>query len=126
MRSLSLLTLAALTAFAAEAARADDVLDTKMTNLASQSGCLTCHSVKAGHKGPDGMKPIGPAWQEVASRYRHDPKAADGLVVTVMRGSSAYAPHWKAQVSGYAMPPNAVAITEADARSLVNWILQIK
>ncbi len=126
MRSLSLLTLAVLALPLAHTARADDVQDAKMMNLASGAGCLTCHSVKIGHKGPDGMKPIGPPWQEVANRYRNDPKAADTLVVTVLRGSSAYAPHWKDKVSGYAMPPNAVAIGEADTRSLVNWILQLK
>ena len=126
MRSISLLTLAALALPLGQAARADDVQDAKMTNLASSAGCLTCHAVKIGHKGPDGMKPIGPPWQEVANHYRNDPKAADTLVVTVQRGSSAYAPHWKDKVSGYAMPPNAVAINEADTRSLVNWILQLK
>jgi len=124
MRFLPLLALSALSL--ALLAQADDVLDARMTNLAASAGCLTCHSVKSGHRGPDGMKPIGPAWQEVANRYRNDPKAADTLAVTVQRGSSAYAPHWKAQVSGYAMPPNAVAISEADTRSLVNWILQLK
>lgn len=126
MRSLKLISAALLALPLAQVARADDVQDTAMTNLAMKSGCLTCHSIKAGKKGPDGMKPIGPSWQEVAKRYHNDPKAADNLVVTVQRGSSAYEPHWKAQVSGYAMPPNAVAISEADTRSLVNWILQIK
>lgn len=110
----------------AHAARADDVLDAKMINLASSAGCLTCHSVRPGRAGPEGLKPIGPPWLEVANRYRGDPKAADTLVITVQRGSSAYEPHWKRQVSGYAMPPNAVAISEPETRSLVNWILQLR
>ena len=126
MRSPALLTLATLALVSLAPAHADDVTDAKMVNLASTSGCLTCHALKIGAKGPDGMKPIGPPWQEVANRYRNDPKAADTLVVTVQRGSSAYAPHWKDKVSGYAMPPNAVAISEADTRKLVNWILQLK
>ena len=42
-----------------------------------------------------------------------------------MSGSSLYASHWKGQVSGVAMPPNAVAITEPDARALVSWILTL-
>jgi cytochrome c len=110
----------------AQLAFADDAEDARMTNLALSSGCLTCHSVKSGQPGPNGMKPIGPAWQDVAAHYRNDPGAAAALVTTVQRGSSAYAPHWKAKVSGYAMPPNAVAISEGDTRSLVAWILSLK
>ncbi len=42
-----------------------------------------------------------------------------------MTGSNPYASHWKGKVSGLAMPPNAVAIKEADARRLVTWILKL-
>jgi cytochrome c len=105
---------------------ADDVLDARMSNLASASGCLTCHSIKSGKPGPKGLPPIGPAWQDVANRYVGDPKAAETLVKTVLSGSNAYTSHWKNKVSGLAMPPNAVAISEADARQLVNWILALK
>jgi len=41
----------------------------------------------------------------------------------VLEGSNPYASHWKNKASGIAMPPNAVAITEGDARQLVFWIL---
>jgi cytochrome c len=51
--------------------------------------------------------------------------AADQLVRTVMVGSNAYTSHWKGKVSGLAMPPNEVAIKEADARRLVDWILAL-
>jgi hypothetical protein len=43
----------------------------------------------------------------------------------VLKGSSAYESHWKGQASGLAMPPNAVAIKDADARELVGWILAL-
>ena len=33
--------------------------------------------------------------------------------------------HWRGQVAGKAMPPNAVVISEADARRLVRWILAL-
>jgi cytochrome c len=42
-----------------------------------------------------------------------------------MKGSNPYESHWKGKVSGLAMPPNAVAIKEADAKKLVGWILAL-
>jgi len=42
-----------------------------------------------------------------------------------MTGSNPYASHWKGKVSGLAMPPNEVAISEGDARKLVGWILTL-
>jgi hypothetical protein len=43
-----------------------------------------------------------------------------------MKGSNPYDSHWKGQASGLAMPPNAVAIKEADAKRLVGWILALE
>jgi cytochrome c len=43
----------------------------------------------------------------------------------VLEGSNPYSSHWKGKVSGLSMPPNAVAITEGNARLLVNWILAL-
>jgi cytochrome c len=123
-RRIGLLTLAC-TAFAGTAL-ADERLDDQMRALAARSGCTACHSVEAGKPGPNGTAPIGPAWHDVAVRYRGRSGAADGLVQTVLHGSNPYYAHWKDKVSGYAMPPNAVAINEADARKLVKWILALK
>jgi cytochrome c len=114
----SLALLAPMSSFAAEEA--------VLRQLASTSGCFTCHHVEPGAKGPDGMLPIGPAWQDVATRYRGNPDAVDALTHTVMTGSNPYASHWKGRVSGLAMPPNAVAVSEADARRLVLWILSLQ
>lgn len=94
--------------------------------LAGRAGCLTCHAVEPGAKGPDGLPPIGPAWRDVATRYRGQANALDQLTLTVMRGSNPYDSHWKGKVSGLAMPPNAVAIQEADAKKLVGWILALE
>ena len=99
--------------------------DAAMLKLASNAGCLTCHHIDSGAKGPDGLPPIGPAWHDVAIKYKGVPGAADQLTRTVMTGSNPYASHWKGKVSGLAMPPNAVAITQADARQLVAWILSL-
>jgi cytochrome c len=100
--------------------------DEAMTALAKNAGCLTCHHVEPGAKGPDGLPPIGPAWRDVAAKYKGVKGAQAQLTATVMKGSSPYESHWKGQVSGLSMPPNAVAIKEADAKKLVGWILALQ
>lgn len=100
--------------------------DADMLQLASKSGCMTCHHIEPGAKGPDGLAPIGPAWRDVATKYRGDSQALAQLTATVQAGSNPYASHWKGKVSGLAMPPNQVAISEADTRQLVQWILALK
>ncbi|MEX8519717.1 MAG: c-type cytochrome [Leptothrix sp. (in: b-proteobacteria)] len=122
------LTRAALALFAtslAASAFAAGAQDEAMLKLASQSGCMTCHHIDTGAKGPDGLPPIGPAWRDVAAKYKGDKAAAATLTQTVLKGSNPYESHWKGKASGLAMPPNAVAIKEADARKLVGWILQL-
>lgn len=104
------------------AAAADD---SAMQKLASSSGCMTCHHIEPGAKGPNGLAPIGPAWRDVAVKYKGLAGASKQLTHTVMTGSNPYASHWKGKVSGLAMPPNEVAIREADARLLVGWILAL-
>jgi cytochrome c len=104
-------------------AMADAKKDTEMLKLATTSGCMTCHSIESGKPGPDGLKPIGPAWSEVAKQYTGKPGASEFLTRVVLEGSNPYSSHWKGKVSGLSMPPNAVAITEGNARKLVNWIL---
>lgn len=104
-------------------AMADAKKDTEMLKLATSSGCMTCHSIEAGKAGPDGLKPIGPAWSEVSKQYKGKPGASEFLTRVVLEGSNPYSSHWKGKVSGLSMPPNAVAITEGNARQLVNWIL---
>ena len=106
-------------------AQADAKDDVEMKKLASASGCLTCHNIEAGKAGPDGLKPIGPPWADVARQYAGKPGASEFLTRVVLEGSNPYSSHWKGKVSGLAMPPNAVAITEGNARLLVNWILAL-
>jgi cytochrome c len=96
-----------------------------MIALATHSGCLTCHSVKSASSADGSTRPIGPAWQEVAAKYKGRKDARRVLTTTVMSGSNPYASHWKGKVSGLAMPPNAVAVTKAEARELVSWILTL-
>lgn len=119
--------LAALLAFGllSPLAQADAKNDAEMLKLASNSGCMTCHSIESGKPGPHGMQPIGPAWQDVARQYKGKPGAGEFLTRVVLEGSNPYSSHWKGKVSGLSMPPNAVAITEGNARLLVNWILAL-
>jgi cytochrome c len=116
----------AITFASAAASAADAVRDPAMLGLARSSGCLTCHQIDTGGKGPDGLPPIGPAWRDVATKYRGNAGAVDQLTRTVMVGSNPYESHWKGKASGLAMPPNAVAIKEADARKLVGWIVTLE
>jgi cytochrome c len=119
------LIAAALAAVLAGNAWADAKPHDAMLKVASNSGCMTCHQVEPGGKGPDGLPPIGPAWKDVAAKYKGQKGAADALVKTVQAGSNPYESHWKGKVSGLAMPPNKVAISEADTKKLVAWILKL-
>lgn len=118
--------LAIAVATGSQVALADAQQDRSMKQLAATSGCIACHSIEPGNTGPEGLAPIGPAWQDVAERYKNDRSAAKTLTKTVLEGNNAYLSHWKGKVSGISMPPNAVAIKETDARKLVNWILALK
>lgn len=119
---LAAAALAGLTLAAGNARASDDA----MVTLAKNAGCMTCHHIEPGAKGPDGMAPIGPAWKDVAAKYKGQKGADAKLTQTVLAGSNPYESHWKGKVSGLAMPPNAVAIKEADAKKLVKWILALE
>lgn len=113
---------AALLAATAWAGAAEDQAALK---LATGAGCMTCHNIEPGGKGPNGMAPIGPAWRDVAAKYKSVKGAQQQLTATVLAGSSPYESHWKDKVSGLSMPPNKVAISEPDAAKLVSWILAL-
>ncbi len=123
-KCLPLLTTLLAAAALTSTARADSK-DESMLKLAGNAGCMTCHHIEPGGKGPDGMAPIGPAWRDVSAKYKGQKGADAKLTQTVMAGSNPYESHWKGKVSGLAMPPNAVAIKETDAKALVKWILAL-
>src|SRR4029453_15802928 len=78
--------------------------------LMKKHGCASCHDVD--------RKVIGPAFRDVAARYKDDKEAATKLANKVKKGG--------AHVWGeMAMPPN-VLISEAEIKDLVNWILVLK
>ena len=100
--------------------------DAAALKLATNAGCMTCHHLEPGAKGPNGLPPIGPAWRDVAAKYKSVKGAQQQLTATVLAGSSPYESHWKGKVSGLSMPPNKVAISEADAARVVSWILSLE
>jgi cytochrome c len=77
--------------------------------LAQAKGCLNCHQVAA--------KIVGPAYVDVATKYRDDPGAEARLIKKVIDGGTGV---W-GQIP---MPPNKVS--EAEAKALVDWILSLK
>lgn len=104
---------------------ADAKKDEAARQLATKSGCFICHAIELDAKGPEGLKPVGPPWKAVAARYKGDKNAKKNLTAAIMGGTSVYNRHWKDEASGVAMPPNGVAISEADAKKLVDWILAL-
>jgi cytochrome c len=97
-----------------------------MNRLASERGCALCHGDRSSRARGEGVLPTGPAWQEIARRYKDRPGAEDILVEVVLHGSGAgpKGRHWAGKTSGVEMPANTVEITEAEARDLVRWILR--
>jgi len=78
--------------------------------LAKKHACLACHAVD--------KKLVGPAYKDVAAKYRGDAGAEAKLIEKVKKGSQGT---W-GQVP---MPPNS-SVPDADVRALVKWILSQK
>jgi cytochrome c len=76
--------------------------------LAKKHNCLACHQVD--------KKAIGPAYQEIAKKYKGQNVAAN-LEQKVKKGGVGV---W-GQIP---MPPNA-AVPEGDVKKLVDWILKL-
>ena len=95
----------------------------QMEQLATERGCMACHTILPAPKRADGLPPIAPAWRDIALKYRDDPGAAERLKRVVMTGSDPKSRHWVGKVSDANMPPNAGLVTEREARGLVNWLL---
>ncbi len=111
-----------ITGFAA----AQEAEDVRMMRLAEGAGCVICHSIGSGSKGPHGLKPIGPAWVKVAQKYRDDASAVESLTKVVLEGSKPESSHWDGEISsGMGMPANSLVINDEDARELVAWILNL-
>lgn len=76
--------------------------------LAQQKACMACHALD--------KKLVGPAFKDVAAKYAGQDGAADKLTQKVLKGGAGV---WGTM----AMPANT-QVTEAEAKVLVQWILE--
>nr|WP_269449131.1 c-type cytochrome [Massilia endophytica] len=76
--------------------------------LAKSKNCMACHAID--------KKMVGPAYKDVAAKYKGQKGAEDKLVQKVLKGGSGT---WGA----VPMPPNAVS--DAEAHALVKWVLSM-
>jgi cytochrome c len=77
--------------------------------LAKKHNCTACHAVD--------KKLVGPAYKEVAKKYKGQADAAAKLAEKVKKGGSGV---WGA----VPMPPNA-AVPDGDIKTLVAWVLKM-
>lgn len=78
--------------------------------LAKKHNCFACHTVD--------KKMVGPAYKDVAAKYRGDKDAVKKLTAKVKKGGQGV---W----GNIPMPPNS-AVPDADINALVKWILSRK
>ena len=81
--------------------------------LAERTGCLDCHSVD--------RKKVGPAYRDVAARYKNDPAARETLRNKIRNGGKG---NWLELTGGKPMPPHSALLSRAEIAQLVDWILQ--
>jgi len=97
----------AATPAAAPAAKEDP-----MMALARQGNCLTCHRVD--------VKLVGPAWKDVAAKYRGKPDAVATITSHIEKGGSF---GWNFGV----MPPRGGSqLSDADVAKLAKFIAGLK
>jgi cytochrome c len=102
-RTLLAVALGAATVMVAPPAFAD-------LALATSKNCMACHGVD--------KKIVGPAYKDVAAKYKTDKAGADKLATKIMKGGSG--------VWGQVPMPANTQVSEADAKKLVAWILSLK
>ncbi len=98
-------SLAAALAFFSSAALAADA-----EQLLKEKACLSCHTVD--------KKLVGPAYTEVAAKYKSRKDAEAYLVKKIKEGSTGV---W----GPVPMPPNAT-VSDEEAKTLAQWILTHK
>ena len=79
-------------------------------DLAQKKNCLSCHAVD--------VKRVGPAYKDVAAKYADVKDAVAVLSAKVIKGGSGT---W-----GVVPMPANPQVSEAEARTLVQWILTLK
>lgn len=79
-------------------------------DLAKTKNCMVCHNVD--------KKIVGPAFKDISKKYAADKTAEAKLVTKVMKGGSG-------SFGAIAMPANP-QVSEAEAKTLVKWVLSLK
>lgn len=79
-------------------------------DLAKAKNCMACHAVA--------NKVVGPAFKDVGVKYAGQKGAEDKLVQKVLKGGSG--------VWGTIPMPANPQVSEAEARTLVKWVLSLK
>ncbi|MBX3624648.1 MAG: c-type cytochrome [Rhizobacter sp.] len=79
-------------------------------DLAQKKNCMACHAVD--------KKVVGPSYQDVAAKYAGQKDAVDKLSQKVVKGG--------AGVWGPVPMPANTAVSDAEAKQLVTWILSLK
>ncbi len=77
--------------------------------LAKAKNCMSCHQVA--------VKVLGPAYKDVAAKYKGDAGAVDKLAAKIKAGG-------KGVWGEVPMPPNNV--TPDEAKKLAAWVLSLK
>lgn len=77
--------------------------------LAQKNACMSCHGVD--------KKIVGPAFKEVAAKYKGDKGAAAKLAETVKKGG-------KGNWGQIPMPPNP-QVKDDELNKIVEWILSL-
>ena len=78
-----------------------------VAKLAQDKGCIACHEVAS--------KKVGPAYQEVAAKYKNDAGAASALSGKIKAGGSG--------VWGQIPMPPQTTLSDDEVQTLVKWIL---
>ncbi len=78
--------------------------------LAQKYACMSCHQVD--------KKVVGPAYKDVAAKYKGDKTAEAKLIEKVKKGGSGV---W----GTVPMPPNP-QVPDADLKTIVAWVLSQK
>ena len=79
-------------------------------DLAKKAGCLNCHAVD--------MKLVGPAFKEVAAKYKGDKEAEAKLTKKVNEGGSG---NW----GSMPMPAQKGKMSDAEFKTTIGWILSL-
>ena len=77
--------------------------------LAQKSACMSCHQID--------KKVVGPAFKDVAKKYKGDAKAEEHIVGVIKKGGKGV---WGA----VPMPPHP-QVSDENAKKLAEWVLSL-